>query len=254
MPDELGGGNAWGEQMLEGWRHLEMYGAWSRDGELAEVWFQSLNQPDKWGREGRATCRREPFRHLPPEEGCRCGWYALKDPDRIRRGDYDGYGYRRRNAALARVRLWGNVAEARWGYRAEWQRIEDLEVEATCVRCGGDACGLGIVVNSDFGFIYTVKGENITGPLQPLCEDCADALCRWEETEAAVGVPVRPGTPYADTEQVQNDEEASGLAQRKGAARSLVVWLSVGVTWAAVYLIGREAAAAIVDAIAGLMP
>lgn len=236
-------------EMLEGWRHLELFGAWNRNGELVDVWYQSLNQPDRWRGEEEAVCRRDPFGHQAPQPGCRCGWYALKKAERVRRGDYDGYGWRRRNGALAKVRLWGTVQEGRGGYRAQYQRVESLEVERMCVRCGGDAEGLGIVVNTLHSHLYTVRDSTITGPLEPLCAECATGLCRWENCGEKFEVRVTPGEPYIDTQPADYQDDPNSHTKTR-LVNQLVTWLIVGGLFAAVYAFGERLVSRLIEILA----
>lgn len=69
--------------------------------------------------------------HSPPEVGCTCGIYALKEEDRA--------GPRPAGVwAEGHVRLWGRVIEGSRGYRAQHARIEGpLRLHVSCVAASG---------------------------------------------------------------------------------------------------------------------
>jgi hypothetical protein len=68
----------------------------------------------------RATCRLDP-EHRPPEEGCRCGIYAVADANRARE-----YVREAPLTVLAQVGLAGKVIPGTVGWRAERARVVAL--------------------------------------------------------------------------------------------------------------------------------
>lgn len=87
-----------------------------------------------WSRWVRASCPASDERtHLPPDEGCSCGFYAMKTPDAVARfsvmnevppdADHTDVS---NGVVFGRVELAGKVIEHETGYRAERARIAEL--------------------------------------------------------------------------------------------------------------------------------
>ena len=114
-----------------------MWNVVESDGGLA---LGSLVYQTIWpaGAEVEASCRR-PFAllpwsrmplHGPPNVECCCGIYAvsrleLAVPYLTSRLEHGGHGIHR---IIGRVRLWGRVVEAAWGWRAAFGYPEELFV------------------------------------------------------------------------------------------------------------------------------
>lgn len=113
---------------LYGWRRAHLV-ARIEDGQIADVAFQSLNQPNLFRVVAEAHCRYHP--HRPPADGCTCGFYALSDRDRIVRGDYRGHKWVL-NSVILQVRMTGDVIEGEAGYRAERQTVVCVELPEKC--------------------------------------------------------------------------------------------------------------------------
>ncbi len=87
-----------------------------------------------WSGWVRASCRTsEEASHLAPDEGCSCGFYAMKTPDAV--AWFATMGHDRTDAdrtdgsigvVLGRVELAGKVIEHETGYRAERARIAEF--------------------------------------------------------------------------------------------------------------------------------
>lgn len=87
-----------------------------------------------WSGWVRASCpTRDEVAHLAPDEGCSCGFYAMKTPDAVAWftasnhvrpyvEDSDGVN----GVVFGRVELAGKVIEHETGYRAERARIAEL--------------------------------------------------------------------------------------------------------------------------------
>jgi len=125
-----------------GWRQAGLLGR-IEGGQIVEIAFESMNQPDIFGLQAGAHCRSHP--HEPPAEHCKCGFYALDDKKRILRGDYAGHVPRPHNVVLA-VALYGTVIQGTRGWRASRQRVRRIEVANRCAhpRCGGEVVAVAV--------------------------------------------------------------------------------------------------------------
>jgi hypothetical protein len=86
-----------------------------------------------WSRWVRASCpTRDEVAHLAPDEGCSCGFYAMKTPDAVAKFTVMNEVHPDADHALSngvvfgRVKLAGKVIEHETGYRAERARIAEL--------------------------------------------------------------------------------------------------------------------------------
>jgi hypothetical protein len=70
-------------------------------------------------RPARARCTIH-RRHRAPDPGCRCGLYAVKDPNLLR--------YARDPAVLGTVALWGRIMEHELGFRGEFAYPQRLSL------------------------------------------------------------------------------------------------------------------------------
>lgn len=110
-------------------RHLNLVGA-VRDDRVTAVAFSALTSVSIFGAKATAVCIYGGD-HKAPGETCACGFYALSDRDRIRSGQYSGFRHNP-ETALATVEFSGDVIEGSKGFRAECQRVRDVEVWGVC--------------------------------------------------------------------------------------------------------------------------
>lgn len=123
--------------------------------------------------------------HSVPDERCRCGFYALKSPWLLGRIP-GGYRYRslRDTAALVllRVDLSGKVIEGHYGYRAEWQRVEQVAFARQCTHLSE----AGTCRAPAIGFMVWWR----EGPIGPACAEHANPELTLTELANRLGTEV----------------------------------------------------------------
>jgi hypothetical protein len=111
------------------------YGVGDRFGTLGPISMRGANGVSVWDGAGSswvvASCHKaDPLveelawamaLHRAPDEGCACGFYAVKDLSLLQMLAGDSSGY-----VLGRVKLAGKIVEHEFGYRAELARIVEL--------------------------------------------------------------------------------------------------------------------------------
>jgi hypothetical protein len=172
-----------------------------------------MHRDTTYGVREKAECFLETsHRYELPVDKCRCGFNAWHDLERAyeymvlderherfkeRRGIAT---LRRSNHAFLRVSLYGDVIEGTyssddikyWGYRAAYQRIEDVFLRENCYLCGRTARHLGTINEEKFFNMDCLQ-------LRPFCDLHAEtathsviqsaALERRNNTRVHIGYP-----------------------------------------------------------------
>lgn len=175
------------------------------EGELAGARFVGLAHPVPYQTQGRATCAAGK-KHTAPEEGCKCGFYSLKDREAIMEGRFPG-AFLSAGDVLLEVWLWGTVLESEAGYRSSQQQVAGVELSPVC---GLEGCGRGgvrLIVAEE------IAAYDVGGSWRGVIVRCPEHSRRHAEAKVAeisglaglLGVEVRYG---------RQDEWREALAAR----------------------------------------
>jgi hypothetical protein len=121
-----------------------------------------------YGVDAEAECPLQ--MHDAPQLDCSCGFHATTDDDHLTR-----LGVDEPDVALLRVELAGHVVEHERGFRASHQRIREVRVHGTCVRCGAAAA---------------VLHQRRFGALIPSCAHCARRPMSLYDAADSLGAPI----------------------------------------------------------------
>lgn len=167
-----------------GWKTAYMYCADDRTLQFAPLHQDGIISAI--GVDAVAECQQRPW-HVPPQDGCHCGFNAWHERETIRRFKMTmNAGVNSSMVVQLRVGLYDDVVEGTlwtegagadvWGYRASHQRVADVFVSALCHHCQGVAETLERT-RIDYAFGWC---------LQPACAKCATPQSSITLAELAV--------------------------------------------------------------------
>lgn len=153
--------------------------------------FCGVAQGGLYERDSAAKCL-DGHPHSPPAPDCRCGFYALSEKEPIADGVFVGSHPFKRWDAVLTVSLYGEVIEGSEGLRASHQKVELVEFEPRCHRCGHpEVSGLAL-----FKAPAVVRRRGVS-VAAPACSRCAARrrTLSFDDASAQLGVEVRLGPP-----------------------------------------------------------
>lgn len=156
--------------------------------------FRGLAHPVSYDVVDAARCARSAFddpSHLPPQEGCSCGFYALLSRSRIAGLQFSGAAASPHvSSVLLEVAAFGDVVVAETGLRFSHQQVRRVELEPWCSFCGRAARTVGVSLS---------PLEGSVAPVYPVVSACRRHVPRLAaelspaQLESHLGVPVTFG-------------------------------------------------------------
>lgn len=204
------------EELLLGYRHAGLVAGLDSSGDIVEIGFSALNEPNIFGVNATAVCRTN-LTHTPPHDNHSCGFYSLKDSVPILSGRYSGMVARPYNVLLE-VLPYGEILEGAKGMRSAAQAVREVTF--------ADTCQLGSISDSNCAakathFILHPEAVNITPnrrwtPLIPACVSCAPPerhrVLSFVDAEQLLGVPLLAGSVIDPAAAVFNHQESASNA------------------------------------------
>ncbi len=156
------------------------------DGRAIDYRFQAITWDARYRIGERAICATDPT-HVPPVDGCTCGFYALSDATEIWGNRFAG-ARKGISTQILDVQFSGEVIEGTRGFRAGTQHILDVKFRPICSQklCNNHADVVGIDVTRP------VTGEQDWFYASATCNKHADRLIEMSlnELTTLVGVDV----------------------------------------------------------------
>lgn len=177
---------------LVGFKRAYLVFRMTADRQVAGVMFRGYSaMRSYYGVDARAVCF-DGGDHEVPDESCTCGFYALKDRDRVARFSFSGASMLDQNGSvLLDVRLYGGrVLEGSHGFRGARQQVLSVTLPGVCMMCG--AAATKVIA----GKIVAQVGDETWRRGEVLCDACVkqwapEAVVSAADVAGMLGTDVR---------------------------------------------------------------